>query len=70
MNPAAAVLQFSATPDQCSVTMRCGGVMAVYSERPVRSVTVDGQEHPFEVDGKFIRVAPCDGPLARLEIHI
>jgi len=69
MNPAAAVLEFSATPDQCSVTMRCGGVMAVYSERPVRSVTVDGREHPFEADRKFIRLAPCDAPLARLEIH-
>jgi len=69
MNPAAAVLEFNATADQCSVTMRCGGVMAFYSERPVRSVTVDGREHPFEADGKFLRVAPCDGPLARLEIH-
>jgi raffinose synthase len=70
MNPAAAVLQFSATPDQCSLTMRCGGVMAVYSERSVRSLTIDSREHPFEADGKFIRVASFDGPLAQLEIRV
>lgn len=69
-NPSAAVLEFQASQTHCTATMRCGGVMAFYSERPARSVMVNGVEHPFENSGNLIRIAACESPTANIEIHV
>ena len=69
-NPSAAVLEFSASPRGCTAIMRCGGVMAFYSERPARSVMVNGVEHPFENSGNLIRIAACESPTANIKIHV
>jgi hypothetical protein len=44
--------------------------MALYSERPARSVMVNGVEHPFENSGNLIRIAVCESPTASIEIHV
>lgn len=69
-NPSAAVLEFKADPGHCLVTLRCGGVIAIYSENPVRSLKVNGKEHSFETKGNLLHIAPCEGCTAQIEICV